>query len=359
MRSRMALVVAALALASPLAAQQVCGDPEFRVAWDDGLAAASRYRVMYPDSARSAHQAVDTSLGVALDSLNALGNRGQPDARIRVGFLVDIFCARWDAVGGEVVVDSTAIRQLQAQVDSLQAVVDSLRADDGPPPPTETLPVAEQLTIVPEGGGSRHAARWLHDAPGAEWRVTVGGTVQTQAGQPQFFDGRYFYDFGRLVSGEVCVQYVGDAQLGEARCITVGGEPGEGPGEPVPVAVRVLPATFDIELAAAEGEVQSLPTSQPVWAVVDMSDGRPYLCDGQLREALLMSSTATNTSKPDRVQLREGGNTLAGPCTVAWCVTDPAVATLTLDDGSTAPACSGGLDGGLTLNWRGRDYTLR
>lgn len=120
--------LAALALAAPLAAQeQVCADHQFRAAWDDGLSAASRYRVMPPDSARSAHQAVDTGLNRSMEILTpARDSMGGND----IGFLIRHFCARWVTVG-----DSAALAVLQRQVDSLEAVIDSLRAGDPGPPP--------------------------------------------------------------------------------------------------------------------------------------------------------------------------------------------------------------------------------
>lgn len=378
LRSFTLALLAAATLAVPAYGQDfacLASDIDVRVAFDDSLSAGSRYRVLYPDSTRTAHNSIDTSLRTALGAL-------RPDfAPIGALFHVEFDCAEWldlSALGGEVrvdtvpvpVVDSTAIDSLSAELSTyeqeivrLSIVIDSLLAELGSeePPPAPELPVATSLRIIDEGGGARHAAAWNGPVEQA-WRVTLGGQPQTGAVSTNG-SGAYWYDFGRLISGEVCVQAVGSGgTLGTAACVTVGGEtPGE-PGTPTVVGLRVLPVSFSIELPAGEGEVQQRPTSQRVYAVADLSDGLPYRCDATgtaLEEVLLLSTSNGSASKPDSVAVRSGGKTLAGPCSIAWCVSDPSVATLSFDDGSTAAACAGGGDGGsFRLTWRGTEYPI-
>ncbi len=97
------------------------------------------------------------------------------------------------------------------------------------------------------------------------------------------------------------------------------------PGGPHIDALDVLPASFTVDVGQA----------RPMYAIYEMSDGRPYLCtNGQLREALKLDTSYARAAKPDSAAVRPNGATLPGPCGVQWSSSNCAVLTVSYADGT-------------------------
>jgi hypothetical protein len=316
--------VGLLLSAASLSAQQVCVDPVFRADFADGV--SSRYRVLRADTVRSRHNAIDTSLDVALDSLNRAGPGAGP---LQIQYRVTLDCARW------------------ADTSAVVIPPDTLPTDSIPDPDPD--PVGRDTVLVADAGANV-LVTFAMDATGDtlyvfDIRLTTGGQWTdpgTSPPEPARFRSPTTFTVPKRESAQTlsAQAYVVGVPGGPhyVQTITISADA----PDPTVARVDVLPASFTVYLPDSTGVVpDTLREFQPVWAVIyEPNDARPYLCeaDGSLHEALLFGSPT------DSVTVRTtGGNVIqkTPACTVDWCVDDPAVLRLVVD-GQEQPACGGG-----------------
>lgn len=312
----------ALVMSAAAHAQQRCVDYGFRVAWDDDQSATSRYRVIGPDTVdqRTAHQAVDTSIEVAMNRIQT------PADTVLIGFLIRGFCQEWATIGS----GGTDTIVVTLPPDTV-IVTDTVFVTE--PPPDDGFAVKPTILMISHdptsgdgamcSGPTRVGVRVVFDpTPNDSIAVRTSRSDRSvRFARPSEWMQQWCQDFppetgeGRDAG---CV-FQTTAFRGEDTeaaafdwCTLTGHFSGGGGTEPT-FTLTTLPANVDVTATHPDSTPDG-SEEQEVVAVFDFSDdGRPYACSWDAGADWIEVITLASG-----VQVRANGATRPGPCHVDW-----------------------------------------